>query len=76
MKETCFELHGYPRWWDKGKKLSKPKTTNNVQHKEKNEGRNIVLIVGLMNEQYVLGYLHVYKILNKNNQIRKCTDYK
>jgi glutaredoxin len=50
--ETCFELHGYPEWWDKGKKSLKPKTSNNTQHMEKTEGNNTVPITGLMNEQY------------------------
>ena len=51
-KETCFELHSYPEWWDKGKKSLKPKTANNTQHMEKTEGNNIVPITGLTNEQY------------------------
>jgi len=51
-KETCFELHGYPEWWDKGKKSLKQKTANNTQLMEKTEGNNTVPITGLTNEQY------------------------
>ncbi|XP_012448645.1 uncharacterized protein LOC105771799 [Gossypium raimondii] len=53
IKETCFELHGYPEWWEKGKKSSKPKAANSAQHLEKDEGNtSTVLIVGLTIEQY------------------------
>ncbi|KAK5825036.1 hypothetical protein PVK06_019838 [Gossypium arboreum] len=53
IKETCFKLHGYPEWCEKGKKSSKPKAANSAQHLEKDEGNtSTVLIVGLTNEQY------------------------
>ncbi|KAA3485707.1 Integrase, catalytic core [Gossypium australe] len=55
-KDSCFELHDYPEWWEKGKKSSKPKVANNAQHLEKDEGNtNIVPIAGLTNEQYTQG---------------------
>ncbi|KAJ0013722.1 hypothetical protein Pint_21783 [Pistacia integerrima] len=50
-KETCFELNGYPEWWDKGKKSSKPKVANSSKRMEPVEG-NPVPINGLTAEQY------------------------
>ncbi|TYG79844.1 hypothetical protein ES288_D02G169700v1 [Gossypium darwinii] len=52
-KDTCFKLHDYPEWWEKGKKSFKPKAANNVQHLEKDEGNtNTVSVARLTNEQY------------------------
>ncbi|XP_022871982.1 uncharacterized protein LOC111391071 [Olea europaea var. sylvestris] len=51
-QDTCFELHGYPKWWDKEKKAFRTKTANSSQRVEANEGNNAIPINGLTNDQY------------------------
>ncbi|OMO60730.1 Reverse transcriptase, RNA-dependent DNA polymerase [Corchorus capsularis] len=63
-KDSCFELLGYPEWWDKGKKPSKTKAANTAQHMETASGNNNVPINGLTSEQYaqLISMLNLDKI--------------
>ena len=65
IKETCFELNGYPEWWDKGKKSSKPKAANNSQCIELVKG-NTTPINGLTTKQYaqLISMLNLEKAYN------------
>ncbi|OMO79231.1 Reverse transcriptase, RNA-dependent DNA polymerase [Corchorus capsularis] len=63
-KDSCFELLGYPEWWDKGKKQPKTKAVNTAQHVETTSGNNNVPINGLTSEQYaqLISMLNLDKI--------------
>ena len=49
-KDSYFELHGYPEWWDKGKKSNKGKVANSSQRVEPTTSHNNIPINGLTNE--------------------------